>query len=53
MLLHPSVAYPVRDAALGALVARAKAEGGRWSVGIAGVLLPGIHRSAVPHMAVN
>jgi hypothetical protein len=48
MLLHPSVAYPVRDAALGALVARAQAEGGRWSVGIAGVLLPGIRRAVFP-----
>jgi DNA-directed RNA polymerase specialized sigma24 family protein len=48
MLLHPSVAYPVRDAAVGALVARAQAEGGRWSVGIAGVLLPGIRRAVFP-----
>ncbi len=48
MLLHPSVAFSVRDAALGVLVARAQAEGGAWSVGIAGVLLPGIRRAVFP-----
>ena len=47
-LLHPSTPYAVRDAAVGALVARAKAEGGRWSVGLAGVLLPGLRRAAWP-----
>lgn len=48
MLLHPSVSYPVRDAAVGALVTRAQAEGGRWTVGLAGVLLPGIRRAIWP-----
>ena len=48
MLLHPSVDYPVRDGALGALVAAARAEGGRWSVGLAGVLLPGLRRAIFP-----
>jgi len=45
MLLHPSVAFSVRDAALRALVERAQAEGGRWTVGLAGVLLPGLRRA--------
>lgn len=48
MLLHPSVPFSVRDAALGVLVARAKAEGGRWTVGLAGVLLPGLRRAIWP-----
>lgn len=48
MLLHPSVPYPARDAAIAVLIARAKAEGGRWSVGIAGVLLPGLRRAIWP-----
>ena len=48
MLLHPSVPFSVRDAAVGALVARAQREGGRWTVGIAGVLLPGVRRAVFP-----
>jgi hypothetical protein len=48
MLLHPSVGFTVRDAAVGALVARAKAEGGRWTVGLAGVMLPGLRRAIWP-----
>jgi hypothetical protein len=48
MLLHPSVAFTVRDATVGALVARAQAEGGRWTVGLAGVLLPGLRRAIWP-----
>ena len=48
MLLHPSMSYPVRDRVVGALVARAKAEGGAWSVGLAGVLLPGLRRAVWP-----
>jgi DNA-directed RNA polymerase specialized sigma24 family protein len=48
MLLHPSVAFSVRDAALRALVELAQAEGGRWTVGLAGVLLPGLRRAIWP-----
>ncbi|MDA8061060.1 MAG: sigma factor [Actinomycetota bacterium] len=48
MLLHPSVDYPVRDAALGALVAAANTEGGRSSIGLAGVMLPGLRRAIFP-----
>jgi hypothetical protein len=44
-LLHPSTPFSVRDAAVGELVARAQHEGGRWSVGLAGVLLPGLRRA--------
>ena len=48
MLLHPSMSFAVRDRTVDALVARAKAEGGAWSVGLAGVLLPGLRRAAWP-----
>jgi len=48
MLLHPSVAFSVRDAALRALVERAQAERGRWTVGLAGMLLPGLRRVIWP-----
>ena len=44
-LLHPSTPFAIRDAIVGELVARAQAEGGRWSVGLAGVLLPGLRRA--------
>lgn len=47
-LLHPSTPFPLRDAIVGELVARAQAEGGRWSVGLAGVLLPGLRRAVWP-----
>ena len=47
-LLHPSTPFAVRDAIVGDLVARAQAEGGRWSVGLAGVLLPGLRRALWP-----
>ena len=43
MLLHPSVAFSVRDAALRALVERAQAEGGRRTGGLASPAL-GQHR---------
>jgi hypothetical protein len=48
LLLHPSVGYDARDAALSWLVGRAQAEGGAWLVGLAGVLLPGIGRRVYP-----
>src|SRR5438034_6760015 len=41
-LLHPSAPYATRDAALGALISRARSEGGAWTLGLAGVLLPGM-----------
>ena len=47
-LLHPSTPYAVRDGALGVLIARAKTEGGGWTVGLAGVLLPGLRRALEP-----
>ena len=50
MLLHPSVPYEARDAALRLLVARAKEHGGAWTIGLAGVLLPGL-RAALATMA--
>ncbi|MDA8062656.1 MAG: hypothetical protein M0T80_09570, partial [Actinomycetota bacterium] len=48
MCLHPSTGFEVRDRVVDALVAQAKAEGGAWSVGLAGVLLPGLRRAAWP-----
>lgn len=46
ILLHPSTSFAARDAALAALVGRAQAHGGTWTVGLAGVLLPGLRRVA-------
>jgi DNA-directed RNA polymerase specialized sigma24 family protein len=46
MLLHPSTGFAARDAALTILVDRAQHDGGAWLVGLAGVLLPGLRRTA-------
>jgi len=46
LLLHPATRYAARDAALAALVRRARAERGAWLVGLAGVLEPGLRRTA-------
>jgi DNA-directed RNA polymerase specialized sigma24 family protein len=48
LLLHPSISFDARDAALTWLIAHAQSEGGRWMVGVAGVLLPGIGRRVYP-----
>jgi hypothetical protein len=47
-LLHPSISYHTRDVALVLLLRRAKREGGAWTVGLCGVVLPGLRRAAVP-----
>lgn len=47
-LLHPSTPFDVRDAVVAELVTRSQHEGGRWTVGLAGVLLPGLRRAAWP-----
>ncbi len=47
-LLHPSISYHTRDVALALLLRRAKREGGGWTVGLCGVVLPGLRRAAVP-----
>ena len=47
-LLHPSTPFEVRDAVVARLVTLAQTEGGRWTVGLAGVLLPGLRRAAWP-----
>jgi hypothetical protein len=49
MLLHPSVPFEARDAALRLVVRRAQERGGAWTVGLAGVLLPGL-RAALATM---
>ena len=48
MLLHPSTPFSVRDAIVNDLVARSQAKGGAWTVGLAGVLLPGLRRAVWP-----
>jgi hypothetical protein len=48
LLLHPSMGFDARDAALTWLIQRAQAEGEAWLVGLAGVLLPGIGRRVYP-----
>jgi hypothetical protein len=45
ILLHPSTSHATRDAAISILLGRARAEGGRWTIGLAGVLLPGLRRA--------
>ena len=47
-LLHPSTRFEVRDAIVDELVARSQSDGGRWTVGFAGVLLPGLRRAVWP-----
>ncbi len=47
-LLHPAASYATRDAALAVLAARARSDGGDWTVGLIGVLLPGLRRALVP-----
>src|SRR6266545_4922452 len=47
-LLYPSTSFAARDAAIAALLARAKAEGGAATVGLLGVLLPGLRHAASP-----
>jgi hypothetical protein len=46
LLLHPATPYETRDRAIGLLARRAQDEGGRWVVGLVGILLPGL-RAAV------
>lgn len=48
VLLHPSTTYRTRGRALSILVARARAEGGAATVGLAGVLLFGLRRAVAP-----
>jgi hypothetical protein len=50
MVLHPATPYDARDRAVRAVLRRAQREGGDWTVGLAGVLLPGL-RAAVAPMA--
>jgi hypothetical protein len=47
MLLHPSVGFAARDAAVAELAHRARG-GGAAMVGLAGVLLPGLRRLTTP-----
>src|SRR6266536_1381700 len=46
LLLDGHTSNPVRNAALGELIRRAKEERGAWVIGLAGVLLPGLRRVA-------
>lgn len=59
VLLHPSTGYRVRNQAIAVLLDRARTEGGRWTVGLAGVLLFGLRRATsglcevCPHKAAD
>ena len=44
MLLHPSTPYAARDRAVRLLLERSAERGGAWTVGLAGVVLPGLRR---------
>jgi len=48
MLLHPSVPFAARDAAVAELAGRARRDRGAAMVGLAGVLLPGLRRLTTP-----
>jgi hypothetical protein len=48
MLLHPSTPYWARDRAVRLLFERSRRLGGPWTVGLAGVVLPGMRRSLQP-----
>jgi DNA-directed RNA polymerase specialized sigma24 family protein len=48
VLLHPSTGYRVRNQAIAVLLERARGEGGRWTVGLAGVLIFGLRRATSP-----
>lgn len=43
---HPSTGFAARYAAMMILVERAQQSGGAWLIGLAGVLLPGLRRTA-------
>ena len=53
LLLDPSLGFAARDAALAALVDRAKTHGGHATIGLAGVLLPGLRRATAPLALAN
>ncbi len=48
LLLDPSVGFPARDAAVARLARQARDHGGAATVGLAGVLLPGLRRGTIP-----
>jgi DNA-directed RNA polymerase specialized sigma24 family protein len=48
MLLHPSMPFALRDAIVDELVAHSRNLGRAWTIGLAGVLLPGLRRAAWP-----
>src|SRR6266540_1513821 len=53
LLLDPSLGFAARDAALATLVDRAKTHGGQATIGLAGVLLPGLRRATAPLTVAN
>ena len=48
ILLGPTSSHATRDAALGLVLYNARSGGGDWMVGLGGILLPGLRRSAWP-----
>ncbi len=53
LLLDPSMGFAARDATLAVLVDRAKTRGGAATIGLAGVLLPGLRRATAPLTLAN
>ena len=53
LLLDASLGFAARDAALAVLVDRAKTHGGTATLGVAGVLLPGLRRATAPLALAN
>jgi hypothetical protein len=48
MLLHPATPFEARDRAMRVLVRRAQHQGGDWTVGLFGVILPGLRAALAP-----
>jgi len=53
LLLDPSLGFAARDAALAVLVDRAKTHGGAATIGLAGMLLPGLRRATASLTLTN
>lgn len=47
-LLHPSTPFEARDRVMALLVRRSRRYGGKWTVALAGVLLPGLRAAVGP-----
>jgi hypothetical protein len=48
LLLHPATTHAARDAVLGYLLLRSQRDGGKWTVVLLAMLLPGLKRAVQP-----